>query len=155
MNDKKQFPPAPSLPALAQIEQDGADAALRMAKTILQQTLANNGVVDLTRLERFGPDVRRRYVRLLAEHAAPLTAAPRSCGETRTPVPSSKSTRPTSAPFDARIAKASQLNPRATTEWRNLRRERLDFRTRAFRRGLLVAGILTATAVVVVRRLHI
>ena len=71
MADKQNSPATPQIPSLDAIEREGDLAAARLAQKLVEQTMARKGAVNFDRLRRAGPHVRRIYLQLLAELAAP------------------------------------------------------------------------------------
>lgn len=153
MNDEQLTTPSPKIDrvSLQAIEAEGTKATNDLAHIIVREAVVNNGGVDLARLERVGPTVRKEVLKLLAKTAAaaPLATAlapqqKRKAETTVTPeqqrrsaVPRKKrpaSTTPTAVP--------APTTRRATTEWRDCCCDARSFRTSAYRHGLGVSAII-------------
>ena len=138
------------LPPLREIERDGAEAARRQARSILAETLANNGSVNLARLNRAGPEVRTIYLELLAQHAKPPTpsmgvGAPASAGVGGTARAGQADRRP-----PRRAAPKTSATPRTTTDWKDLRRRARPFWVEAIAQGLFASTTVGVTGFIVV-----
>lgn len=144
-------PPMIDGSSLQAIEAEGAKATSDLARTIVRETVGNNGKVDLARLDRVGPAVRKEVLKLLAETAAsvpltPVVAPQQKRTEAATTMPPQK--RPAAAAKKRAVsitpttASQPQTKRRATTEWRDRCCDARSFTTDAYRHGLGVAAII-------------
>lgn len=124
-------PPMIDGSSLQVIEAEGAKATSDLAHNIVRETVGNNGKVDLARLDRVGPAVRKEVLKLLAETAASVSPQKRPAAAVKK---RAVSITPT--------ASQSQTKRRATTEWRDRRCDARSFTANAYRHGFGVAAII-------------
>ncbi len=130
------------LASLQAIEADGAAATKDLAHVIVREVVNNNGKVDLARLDRVGPTVRTEVLRLLAETAASVQAAPATAPTKSRPVNPRKPAAPPVKKKKKTVSPKPMASPsarRATKEWRNRCCDARSFKSEAYRFGFAIA----------------
>ena len=138
---------------LQAIEAEGLKATHDLAHTIVRETIADNGEVDIARLDRAGPTIRKAVLRMLARIAASELAKRRAVGKQK--AVKTATTRQQHSALPAAKRKGSngsssnvrQAERRARMEWRDLRCDTRSFRASAYRHGASVAAIVGLVSV--------
>lgn len=138
------------LPPLREIERDGAEAAREQAWSILAETLANNGSVNVPRLNRAGPEVSRIYLELLAQHATPPTPVVGKDAPAPTAASRAARSKPAAQRPSVRATLKTTSAPRATKDWKDLRRRAHPFWVKATVHGLIASATMGVIGFVII-----